>query len=245
MLHKIKNFFAKIIVLVFGVCVLAVIGNILRDFSEKGAPLFFILGLIPLFIIVKRMNVTTNKTGKTLENFEGTPTTIPEYLQLIKDYISNNNKTFREKLLIIKSHSEKYIKKREMINKTLLVNLNKNELTYIKFNGILVGIDVSIKKTLNDVLVRLTSFDEDEYEQILKKPDILSNTYNERRAIFKDYTDYINSSVKFLDGMLVKLDKLQLEINKLKSLDLNNIDNIDSIKNIDDLIDILKFYKSL
>jgi hypothetical protein len=124
-----------------------------------------------------------------------------------------------------------------------LDNLNKTELSYDKFTGILLNIDNSVKQILNDVLINLYSFDENEYEEMLKSLVPSSKSYQERKAIFDEYFNYINTSINFLDSILIKLDKLQLETTKIKTLNVTNIESFDSIKDINTLITTIKLYK--
>jgi hypothetical protein len=178
-------------------------------------------------------------TGDTIES-------IPRYIKLINEYIDNNGKTFRKNLETIVEYCQKFIRKKELLNKTLLANFSPTELTYVKFNTILNGIENSIANNLNSILVHLHGFDEDEYEQTFKNPASLSSTAvnnRERFQLYKDHIKFVDSSVSFIDGILLKMDKLQFETTKLKTIDYNNIENLESVKDIDHLISTMKYYK--
>ncbi|MDR1870907.1 MAG: hypothetical protein LBS60_03095 [Deltaproteobacteria bacterium] len=168
---------------------------------------------------------------------------IVKLIYKFREYIESNGKTFKYKLLLIINYSVKFVKKRNLIDKSLLSHLDKTELSFAKFSTILLNIDNSVKQNLNDILMRLLSFDETEYEEILKYQNPSSRNYIERKDIFDEYVNYINTSINFLDSILIKIDKLQLESTKIKSLDVNDIDNLTSIKDIDNLIKTMKFYK--
>ncbi|MDR0549892.1 MAG: hypothetical protein LBI10_10855 [Deltaproteobacteria bacterium] len=169
--------------------------------------------------------------------------TIDQYAELIDNYIQFNGNTFKSKLSLIRSYCEKFIKKRTFVNNALLGSLEKTELTYIKFSGILNNIDQYICNILNDILSRLHAFDEDEYEEILNSHDFNSSTYLERSRIYTEYINYIDSAAGNIDKILVKLDQLLLETSKVKSLNFNNLNNIDTINDIDSLINNIKRYK--
>jgi hypothetical protein len=194
---------------------------------------------------LREAEVSVNEPDRpTLEFYDGSSVkTAPEYIKLFTDYMNANSDTFRGKILIILNYCKKYIKKKEFLTKTLLAGLSTTELTYIKFSGILTTIDNSICKTLNDILFRLHAFDEEEYEQILKTHPKNTSTYIERKNIFSEYTNYINSSIDFIDRLLLKIDKLQLETTKVKSLDYNSIEKLNSVQEIDELIEKMKLYK--
>ncbi|MDR2142174.1 MAG: hypothetical protein LBR11_10380 [Deltaproteobacteria bacterium] len=169
--------------------------------------------------------------------------TIPQYIQLFNDYIEANGNTFKNKIITIINYCKKFIKKKELLDKTLLSTLDRTELTYIKFSSIIDNIENSLVKNLNDVMLRLHSFDEDEYEQILRNTTSMSKNYIERMEIFKDYIKYVDNSIDFIDMILLKIDKLQLETAKIKSLDVIEIENLETVRDIDKLIENMKMYK--
>jgi hypothetical protein len=207
-------------------------------------PLIFLVSLGLYFYLSYRIffRVKSPKavvyTGDTIES-------IPGYIKLLNEYIDNNGKTFRKNLETIVEYCRKFIRKKELLNKTLLANFSPTELTYIKFNTILNNIEDSIANNLNSVLVHLHGFDEDEYEQMFKNPASLSSMANnrERFQLYKDHLKIVGSSVTFIDGILLKIDKLQFETTKLKTIDFNDIENLESVKDIDHLISTMKYYK--
>jgi hypothetical protein len=195
------------------------------------------------FPSLEESRANPSSSTKELESFDGHKIeSIPKYIELYKEYIRSNGSTFRDKLSTIIEYCKKFIQKKELISKSLLAYLDPNELSYIKFSSILNNIEDNVSKNLNDVLIHLLSFDEDEYERILKIK-VPSKNYEERLKIFQEYVSYVDYSVEFIDSILIKLDKLQLEISKIKSIDIFKIEELQTVKDIDNLITAIKYYK--
>ncbi|MDR1608770.1 MAG: hypothetical protein LBT38_10245 [Deltaproteobacteria bacterium] len=264
-----KRFFEKIFKLfatsVIAVCVIALVVNVFASemaiFSTIGvATTYFVVCFriifrpqvfprLPSFRVnwprLKAKPPQEKLTGpkKALEFFDGqTIQSIPRYIELYIDYINSNGSTFKSYLGHIIIYCRKFINKKELLDKTLLSSLDKNELSFIKFSTILSNIEDSVARNLNDVLIRLHAFDEEEYEMILNSPK-RSNNYEERLKIFQEYIAYIDASIEFIDGILLKMDKLQLETSKIKSMDIAKIENLQTVKDIDNLINNMKYYK--
>jgi hypothetical protein len=123
-----------------------------------------------------------------------------------------------------------------------LSSLDKNELSYIKFSSTLNNIENNVTKNINAVLIQLHSFDEKEYEIILKY-NKNSKYYQERMDIFNEYSKNIDDSIDFIDEILLKMDKLQLETAKMKSVDIIKIEQLNVISDIDNLINSIKHHK--
>ncbi|MDR1576618.1 MAG: hypothetical protein LBT86_00075 [Deltaproteobacteria bacterium] len=196
--------------------------------------IYFYLNYVILFN--KEQNIRPTFDGKKIES-------IQKYIQLFNDYIKNNVYTFKKDLINFIKLSDSFNKKRELIFSTLLSYFDQNELSYQKFTVILNGVENSFAVTLNNILLRLNSFDEAEYADIFRnKPTPSANLAN-RQRIFDEYVEFFKSSQEYLDAILIKMDLLQLEISKLSSLDYNDIENNELIKEINSMIHSMKFYK--
>ncbi|MDR1870902.1 MAG: hypothetical protein LBS60_03070 [Deltaproteobacteria bacterium] len=196
---------------------------------------YFYFSYITLFKKVENEPVAFD--GKKIQS-------IPQYIQLLTDYVQNNVYTFKRDLLSIIKSCENFVKKQDLLFSTLQNYFDKNELSYQKFASVINGIENSFAVTVNNVLIRLNAFDEKEYEDIFRKKKIQSENLEKRQKIFDEYVQFLKSTSEFLDEILIKMDQLQLEISKLTSLDYHDIENIELLKEIDVLIKTMKLYKS-
>jgi hypothetical protein len=167
-----------------------------------------------------------------------------KYIKIIDDYTQEHGRLFRDKLLAIIEDTKKFIKKKERLDKSLLNHFEKTELSYIKFSTILRNIENSVSASLNNILIRLSSFDADEYEVFLRNAPLTQASYIERTEIYNDHLKYITSSVTFINDIVLKMDKLQYETAKIQYIDSTKIDEIEAIQDITHLIDTMKYYKN-
>jgi hypothetical protein len=193
------------------------------------------------------MTITNNilfyKEDTKVQNFDLKKLrSINEYIELFKEFLNAKSTSLNYKIIIITDFCNKLIKKSELLKESLLSQLTPKELTYIKIISILNNIDVSVRKNLNNILFRLRTFDEEEYLQSLRSQS--SNISTERRQIYKDYIEYINLSIDFLDRIILQIDKLQHETAKLSTIDVSQVDNLSVVQDIDSLINSMKLYKN-
>lgn len=177
--------------------------------------------------------------------------TLDDCMAAVGEYISNNIKTFRNHLNLILSHIQRMKKKRQNIEDVLSERFDENELSYKKFLGAVINIEEIMILNIKSLLNRINVFDEEEYEKLLhdqyskKSPasDRSEQILNSRLEIFYECKEFVQNAVDNNEEMLIRLDKLLIEISKLNSLDGEDIDQLNAMKEIDDLIHNTKWYR--
>ncbi|MNI99672.1 hypothetical protein D3C73_1588090 [compost metagenome] len=66
----------------------------------------------------------------------------------------------------------------------------------------------------------------------------------ERRTVYSEYLTFIKSSLATNEEIMLKLDKLLLEISRLDSFEPGDIENMPCMQEIDSLIKQTKLYKN-
>jgi hypothetical protein len=131
-------------------------------------------------------------------------------------------------------------KKQQTITDILGQKFSPAEMSFVKFKEAASGTETIMRLGVRNILNRLNAFDEEEYDKALRQ-DSSGKAAQQRKTLFEEYAFFINQTMENNDDILIKLDRLILELTKLSdSADLNEID---ALQEIDKLINDAKWYK--
>ncbi|MFC4303597.1 hypothetical protein [Cohnella boryungensis] len=132
---------------------------------------------------------------------------------------------------------------------TLLTVVNQRfdagELSHRKFSSVILEVEKLFYLNIRSLLNRLSVFDESEFERVMGRnsgrfpPKLLQ----EKRNVYNDYLSFVKSSLGANEEILLKLDKLLLEISRLDSFEFQDIEGMPCMQEIDSLIRQTKYYK--
>ena len=164
-------------------------------------------------------------------------------IQALESYILNNNGTFTNDLRSIIDQLRRMEKRKATIRGVLLERFAEGEMSYVKFQGAVDGVENFMLRNVRSLLKRVHAFDEDEYEDALQKGSGSSRLRETRQAILREYTAYVARSVEDNEEILLRLDKLILEISKLDDFHTGDVEDLPAMREIDSLIEDTKWYK--
>ncbi|WP_028550299.1 hypothetical protein [Paenibacillus sp. UNC451MF] len=180
-----------------------------------------------------------------------TPAALPvKQIKTYEDYVEAL--THYRKVKVLESDITLALRQLERIRKkkdTLLEILNQRfestELSYIKFTSVTQEVEKLFYLNLRSVLNRLHVFDEAEYESVIvqKSTQLSPKILQERTIVYNEYMNFIKNSLSTNEEILLKLDKLILEISRLDSLEPGDIEAMPCMQEIDSLIKQTKHYK--
>jgi hypothetical protein len=136
-------------------------------------------------------------------------------------------------------------KKKETLLNVLNERFETTELSYKKFASVTQEVEKLFYLNVRSVLNRLNVFDESEFEIVRSQkssrfsPELLQ----EKTEMYNEYLSFVKNSLGTNEEILLKLDKLLLEISRLDSFELGDIENMPCMQEIDSLIKQTKFYK--
>lgn len=161
-------------------------------------------------------------------------------------YQNKNKKTFAEKLEIVLNQIKRFKKKKETIKDILLQKFSETEMSYSSFQNTITELEKVMYLNIRSLLNRINAFDDEEYRR-LKKYDIhpanQSKSDLSKLEIYNEYIAFVDHAVEDNEQIIIKLDKLLLEISKFNSIEAGEIENMDAMKEIDQLINNAKWYK--
>lgn len=159
---------------------------------------------------------------------------------------SGDKKTFKKDIDNILEQIERFSNKKETIKDILLQKFNSTEMSYSKFENTVLDIENIFYMNIKSILNKLNAFDEEDYKMICKdngKKEFSDEIMQTKFNIYNEYISYVRNSVDDNEEILLKLDRLLLEISKFNSMEDGEIENMDAMKEIDELINKTKLYK--
>ncbi|MGF7047350.1 hypothetical protein J2T13_001855 [Paenibacillus sp. DS2015] len=147
------------------------------------------------------------------------------------------------------THAVEQLERIQKKNETLLNVLNQRfdpaELSYKKFASVIQEVEKLFYLNVRSVLNRLNVFDESEFKRVMN-PNVTqfsSELLQEKKNVYNEYLSFVKSSIGTNEEILLKLDKLLLEISRLDSLEPGDIESMPCMQEIDSLIKQTKYYK--
>lgn len=157
-----------------------------------------------------------------------------------------NKKTFANDLEIVLEQIRRFQKKKRTIHDILLQKFSQTEMSYQKFQGIITDVENVFLMNIKSILNRINAFDEEDYHHLLRNQGqgTLSQDFiKSKMSIYNEYIAYVKDSVADNEEILLKFDRMLLEISKFDSLEDGEIENMAAMQEIDELIKNAKWYK--
>jgi len=150
---------------------------------------------------------------------------------------------FDENILKNIDQIKRFRRKYDTIKDMLLQKFSANEMSFQKFNGVLQDVEHVIYINMRSILNKISAFDIDEYGAMQKKSFHGDELSQEKMAIYNEYIDFVNNATKANDNILLKLDKMLLEISRYNSLEDGDVQKLPAIIEMDELIKNANLYK--
>lgn len=206
---------------------------------------FGITLLVISFIVVVYSSYTALFSGPD-------PATLPpKAIQTHGDYVAalsqyKNIGVLKKDIDLAFGQLERMARKRNTMQEVLTQRFDPSELSYKKFAAVIYEVEKLFYLNIRGMLNKLGVFD---------ATDFLSLSNPERTARFSRkllqekqafYNEYMASVVGYLganEEIMLKLDKLLLEISRINSTDYREIEEMPCMKEIDALIKHAQYYK--
>jgi hypothetical protein len=89
----------------------------------------------------------------------------------------------------------------------------------------------------------LNAFDERDYNRIRKDEKTFSDEIIQTKMrIYSEYITFVKEAIEDNEQIILKLDKILLELSRFFSIENGKIEEMSAMKEIDDLINKIKLY---
>jgi parvulin-like peptidyl-prolyl isomerase len=162
-------------------------------------------------------------------------------------YALNQNygkRIFEKDITTILEQIEMFQKKRGTIKQVLLQKFDITEISYSKFDGVISDIENVFYINIKSIINKLNAFDEEDYNRIRKDAEkkFSKEFINTKMRIYSEYMSFVKKAIENNEQIILKLDKLLLELSKFNSLEDGKIENMSAMKEVDELINKIRLY---
>ncbi|NBJ16899.1 MAG: hypothetical protein FNP40_15345 [Dehalobacter sp. 4CP] len=159
--------------------------------------------------------------------------------------LHRHKKTFAETIDLLTGQIERIEKKQETIIDVLQQKFSPSEMSFQKFQAVVTEVGEVFYINIKSIINRLNAFDEEDYIFITRKAGkSLSEEFRkEKLSVYHEHMAFVSNAAQQNEQILLKLDKLLLEISKLTSLESSEIENMPGMEEINNLIQQVKYYR--
>ena len=173
-------------------------------------------------------------------------------IRTAEDYIEALNihrelKTFEATVDLLIDQIERLQKKNKTIRDIILQIFSVSEISYRKFDVVIAEVEKIFFINIRSILNKMNAFDEDDYNFIRKKYEAgaFSQQFMEEKfKVYDEYITFVKAATEDNEQILLKLDKLLLEISGLNSVESGQLEQMAGMIEIDNLIQQAKYYKN-
>ncbi|WP_410511459.1 hypothetical protein PaeBR_15390 [Paenibacillus sp. BR2-3] len=206
--------------------------------TASGVTLLVISILVVLYgsyvLLFKPPVVTPVKDMKTDE----------DYIEALTHY--RNVKVLKKDISLALDQLARIDKKKDTLLDILSQRFDQTELSYKKFIAVIDEVQNLFYLNIRGILNKLSVFDASEFSIFAsqQRPVQFSNKLvQEKTDLYNEYLAYVTGYLGANEEILLKLDKLVLEISLLGSTDYRDVEDMPCMQEIDALIKQTKFYK--
>ncbi|MDR1805246.1 MAG: hypothetical protein LBQ80_00530 [Clostridium sp.] len=165
---------------------------------------------------------------------------LADWLPRMRD-AQRESPAFKGALVRLIEQAERFDRRQATIQALLLQKFRPEELSYIRFDGAVTGLEQVMCRGLRRLFSRMAAFDQGEYNR-LKGMGALSQTQAQRLALYKESLEAAERTELAGDEILLKLDMLADELAKLGDEDIDGTGAAHAMEEIDALIRSAKLY---
>lgn len=171
-------------------------------------------------------------------------------IQSYEDYVEaltryRSVKALENDMTVALGQLERIGKKQDALLDILNQRFDPAELSYAKFVSVAQEVEKLFYANVKSILNKLQVFDVMEFESVMKpgSTQLSKRITQERTVVYNEYMAFLKNSLSMNEEILLKLDKLILEIARLDSLHPDDIEAMPCMQEIDSLIKQTKYYK--
>lgn len=171
--------------------------------------------------------------------------TVDDYIKALN--VHRGLKTFEKTVDLLLDQIERLQKKNTTIRDILLQIFSASEMSYRKFDAVIAEVEKIFFMNIRSTLNKLDAFDEDDYTFIRKKYEegaFPEELMKEKLKVYNEYINFVKAATEDNEQILLKLDKLLLEISGLNSIESGQLEQMPGMIEIDNLIKQAKYYKN-
>ncbi|WP_306010652.1 hypothetical protein MHI37_15970 [Paenibacillus sp. FSL H8-0548] len=160
--------------------------------------------------------------------------------------VYRNVKVLKKEIFLAIDQLDRIEKKKDTILNVLRQRFDPTELSFKKFISVIYEVEKLFYLNIRGILNKLSVLDASEFSTFVSQQKLTHSSHKllqEKTALYHEYFAYVTGYLDANEEILLKLDKLLLEITLLGSADYRDVEEMPCMKEIDALIKQTKFYK--
>lgn len=161
-------------------------------------------------------------------------------------YQFRNVKGLRKDIELAVDQLDRMDKKKLTLLNVLSQRFDSAELSYKKFFSVIAEVEKLFHLNIRGIINKLSVFEASGLSSFASRPRSTSfsnKLIEQKTALYNEYLAYVAGYLGANEEIMLKLDKLLLEISLLGSSDYKDVEEMPCMKEIDALIKQTKFYK--
>lgn len=157
-----------------------------------------------------------------------------------------NVKVLHKDIALALDQLERIAKKRAILSDILGQRFEQTEISYKKFDSVIVEVEKLFYLNIKAMLNKLGVFDAAEFASLERQRSarkFSNKLMQEKIELYQQYLDYVSGYLGANEEILLKLDRLALEISLLGSTDYRTVEEMPCMKELDVLIKQTKLYQ--
>lgn len=172
-------------------------------------------------------------------------------IQTHEDYITalihyRDVKALKKDIFLALDQLDRMEKKKDTLSDVLSQRFDQTELSYKRFISVIYEVEKLFYLNIRGILNKLSVFDASEFSIFANQQRAASfsnKLVQDKLNLYNEYLSYVTGYLGANEEIMLKLDKLLLEISLLNSTDYRDVEDMPCMKEIDALIKQTKFYK--
>jgi len=196
--------------------------------------------LISLIVFIKGNSEILRKREIRLltQNIQSLDGCIPVFKEAL-----HNGDVFDDNIRKNIDQINRFKRKQDTIKDLLTQKFSPNELSYRKFTSVLQDVDSVVYMNMRGILNKIAAFDTAEYETMQRRGIHDDRFSQEKWDIYNEYIRFVDVATRTNEDIILKLDKMLLEISRFNTLGDSDIQKLPAIIEMDELIKNAKLYK--
>ncbi|MBU5444456.1 hypothetical protein [Paenibacillus sp. MSJ-34] len=166
-----------------------------------------------------------------------------DYAAALHQY--KNVNVLKKDIALALDQLERIDKKKKLLWDILGQRFEPTEISYRKFVSVIDEVEKLFYLNIRGVLTKLNVFDASEFAAFARRqkmPLFTGKLVQERQELYNEYLTFVRGYLGANEEILLKVDKLLLEISQLGNVDYREIEEMPGMKEIDQLIKQTKYY---
>ena len=196
-----------------------------------------VLSLV-VFITGNKALLATKETRFLMQGMN----TLEDCISVFKQTLQNGD-VFDEDIIQNLEQIKRFQRKYDTIHDLLKQKFSVSELSYQKFSGVLQEVERIVFMNMRSILNKIAAFDMDEYETMMRKGVSQDMMSQEKLKIYNEYIQFVRNATHANEDIILKLDKLLLEISRYNSLEDGDVQKLPAMVEMDALIHNANLYQ--